>query len=249
MYFMNSDSETELRKIRNELKVARGELGEAQANYDAEVKKRDTLAAEIKTLKEQNQQLEKDIKTKRQEKRERTEQERHDRMVAEEKAREESRKSREERLTKMRQEKEEERMREEEEWRKREEEKDAKYESARLERQASDLQYAINDSNAIMRSHLSCRARGIGNEDHGQIESLKRRWTSNVQTCIKVANEGNEKRLKSVSKMLKDTANALSRLSGGDNAECLNDATKVIEAAESIIEAKKRLKKLNAEKR
>lgn len=260
MYFLNSDNETELRKIRNELKVAKGELGEAQANYDAEVKKRDTLAAEVKNLREQNQQLEKDIKTKKQEKRERAEQERRDRMAAEAKAREESRKAREEQLAKMRQEKEEKLKREEEEqrereeeWKKQEEEETAKYESARSERQAAaevnDLQYAINSSNEIMRRYLTCRAYGSGNEDYGQIDSLKRRWTQTVQTCIKVANEGNEKRLRSSSKMLKDTANALNRISGGGNTECLNDATRVIEEAQRIVEAKKRLKKLNAGKR
>ena len=265
MYFKNSDTETELRKVRNELKVSKGEVEEAQASYDAEVKKRDALAEEVNALKEQNQQLEKDIRAKIKEKSERAAQERRDRLAAAEEAREERRKAREAELAKAKEEREAKWKQEEEEERKRQEEEDAKQEeedakyaaerAAERERSASQWQseeckQKIKSANVKMQRYLSCRAYDPGDvQDYGRIDLLKKKWTLNVQACLKAANDGNRKKLKAASKALRDTANGLNSMSGGKNAGCLSDAAEVIEAAETIIDATKQLKKLNLQGR
>ena len=250
MYFKNSDSETELRKVRNELKVAKGEMGEAQSSYDAEVKKRDTLAEEVNALREQNQQLEKDIRTKTKEKSERAAQERRDRLAAEEEARRERMKAREEELAKAKEEREAKWKQDEEEKRKKQEEEDAKYQEEeakyKAEREKSAAQWDIESANATLRSYLNCPAvRQPSKLDYGRIDVLKQKWVLNVQAIIDAANKGDENRLKSAMKTLENTANGLNRMSEGGGTSCLNGATQVIEAAKTIIKAKKQLKKLN----
>ena len=241
MYFKNSDSETELRKVRNELKVSKGEVGEAQASYDAEVKKRDALAEEVNALKEQNQQLEKDIRAKIKEKSERAAQERRDRLAAEEEAREERRKAREAELAKAKEERDAKWKQEEEEERKRQEEEDARQAA---KREKAEAQWDIEDANVTMRSYLSCpTVRQPSKLDYGRIDVLKQKWVLNVQAVIDAANKGDEKRLKSAMKTLENTANGLNRMSEGGGTACLNGASQVIEAAKTIIKAKKRLRK------
>ena len=260
MYFKNSNSETELRKVCNEFKVARGEMEEAQASYDAEVKKRDALTMEISVLQEQEQQLEKDIKTKIKEKGERTAQDLRNRMsekdareaklleekyareakTAEEKAaREAAREAKMEEERAAREAERQERLAQEETKRKAEEaERNAKWES-------KDLEYKIERANNTLQLRLECRASHQNNvQDFGRMEGLKRRWTSNVRACMKAANNGNEKQLKSAAKALESTADALNR-PDGQNAGCLGDAAEAIEAAKVILKAKKRLKELN----
>ena len=242
MYFKNSSSETELRKVCNEFKVARGEMEEAQTSYDAEVKKRDALTMEISVLQEQKQQLEEDIKTKNKEKGERAAQDLRNRLsekdareakMAEEKAAreakmEEERAAREaerqERLAQLAQEEEAQRE---------------------AQRESKDLEYKIERANKTLQLRLECRAdRPDGVQDLGRIDGLKRRWSSNVRACMKAANNGNEKQLKSATKALESIADALNR-PNGQNAECLSDAAEAIEAAKVILKAKKRLKELN----
>ena len=67
MYVKSSDEDAELRRIRNELKLAKQELANTQAAYKAEDKKRETLAGEVAALKESNQGLRKAIATKKEE--------------------------------------------------------------------------------------------------------------------------------------------------------------------------------------
>ena len=264
MYFKNSSSETELRKVSNEFKVARGEMEEAQTSYDAEVKKRDALTMEISALQEQKQQLEEDIKTKIKEKSERAAQDLRNRMsekdareakMAEEKAALEAAreaKTAEEkaareaaREAKM----EEERAAREAERQERLAQEEAKRKATEAERKAKweskDLENKIERANDTLRRCLKCRAdRPDGVQDLGRIDGLKRRWSSNVQACIKAANDGNEKKLKLAAKALETTADALNR-PDGQNEECLGDAAEAIEAANVILKAKKRLKELN----
>ena len=231
MYFKNSSSETELRKVCNEFKVARGEMEEAQTSYDAEVKKRDALTMEISVLQEQKQQLEEDIKTKNKEKGERAAQDLRNRL--EEKAAREA-KMEEERAA--REAERQERLAQEEAERK------AKWEA---QRESKDLEYKIERANKTLQLRLECRAdRPDGVQDLGRIDGLKRRWSSNDRACMKAANNGNEKQLKSATKALESIADALNR-PNGQNAECLSDAAEAIEAAKVILKAKKRLKELN----
>lgn len=224
MYFKYSDSETELRKARNELKVAMRE----KENVQREVEEYDTIVEKVNALREQNQQLEKDIEVKIKERNEQTAREHRGRLAAKD-ALDEKRRAREAEIAKQREQRLAQLAQEEE-----------------AQRESNECEAVIKSANDTLQRYLPCHAfcpNGV--QDYGRIDVLKKKWTLTVQTCLKAANSGNEKKLKSAMKTLESTADALNRLSEGQNASCLSDAAKAIEAAKVILKAKKRLKELN----
>ena len=228
MYFKYSDSETELRKARNELKVAIRE----KENVQREVEEYDTIVEKVNALREQNQQLEKDIEVKIKERNEQTAREHRDRLAAKD-ALDEKRRAREEEIAKQREKRLAQLAQEEEAQRE-------------AQRESNECEAVIKSANDTLQRYLPCHAfcpNGV--QDYGRIDVLKKKWTLTVQTCLKAANSGNEKKLKSAMKTLESTADALNRLSEGQNASCLSDAAKAIEAAKVILKAKKRLKELS----
>ncbi len=228
MYFKYSDSETELRKARNELKVAMRE----KENVQREVEECAAIVEKVNALREQNQQLEKDIEVKIKERKEQTAREHRDRLAAKD-ALDEKRRAREAEIAKQREKRLAQLEQEEEEKRE-------------AQRESNECEAVIKSANDTLRRYLPCHAfcpNGV--QDYGRIDVLKKKWTLTVQACLKAANSGNEKKLKSAMKTLESTADALNRLSEGQNASCLSDAAEAIEAAKVIFKAKKRLRELN----
>ena len=250
MYFKNADYDTELKKIHNELKVAEQEFSDAQAAYDAEVKKREALSGEVNALKENNKELRKEIALKAKEERERAIQERRERLEAERKAQaEESEKERQHRIALLDREKQfEKEEKEQDEASRKEEEAQMAAERSEQEKEWKDkrLQEMIEGSERAMGLHLSSSAyvpRDVN--DYGQIEKLKYNWTRYVQACIDAAKKGDSKRFEKFGRMLLNVAHSLNRVSKGQNTHCINDATDFLSEGRKILKAKKQLSKDN----
>lgn len=250
MYFKNADCDTELKKIHNELRVAEQEFSDAQAAYDAEVKKREALSGEVTALKENNQELRKEIALKAKEKRERAIQERRERLEAERKARaEELEKEQEHRIALLDREKQfekEERERDEASRKEAETQMDAEQSEWEKEQKSQRLQRMIERSTRAMGRYLTSSAFVPGNvNDYGQIEKLKQNWTTYVRACIDAANKGDSKRFETFGRKLLNVANSLNRVSKGQNADCINDATDFLSEGRKILKAKNQLSKDN----
>ena len=250
MYFKNADYDTELKKIHNELKVAEQEFSDAQAAYDAEVKKREALDGEVNALKENNQELKKEIALKTREKRERAIQERRERLEAERKARaEELEKEREHRIALLdREEQLEKEEKERDEASRKEEEDQMAAERSEREKEWKDkrLQKMIERSERAMERHLSSSAYVPGDVNaYGQIEKLKQNWTTFVQAGIDAAKKGDSKRFETFGRKLLNVARSLNRISKGQNADCIKDATDFLSEGREILKAKKQLSKDN----
>ena len=260
MYFKSSDDEAELRRIRNELKVAKQELGDARAAYDAEDKKRESLAEQINTLKGNAQELRKEIAAKREEKIQRAAQERRDRLEAEKKARsEEAEKAHEHRMALLEREKQFEKEEEEREKAKVEEaeakikaaeaEDDALAATRRAERLRRTIESSIESSTRTMDRLIYPPGVSIKGNDFGQTEKIKNNWSLYVQKCIESIKRGDSKSFELYGRKLLDLAKNISRMSGGVNAGCISDATEVIDEGRKIFAAKKQLKKLEKSKK
>ena len=253
MYFKSSDDEAKLRGIRNELKVAKQELGDARAAYEEESKKCETLAGEIDTLKENAQELRKGITAKREEKKKLAAQERRDRLEAERKARKEEIEAREE---KARAEREKARKMEADSRmalleREKQFEKE-KEEEEKAEQVKRDVEYKIREIENSTRSlsrYSTCpsfRPKSDKN-DFGQFDRLKQNWTSHVQSCIEAVNDGDSKRFESFGKKLLSLAKAVSRLS--EDGGCITQAGRFLSDGRDILKAKKELKELEKSKK
>ena len=253
MYFKNADYDTELKKIHNELKVAEQEFSNAQAAYDAEVKKREALSGEVNALKENNKELRKEIALKAKEERERAIQERRERLEAERKAQaEESEKERQHRIALLDREKQFEKEEKEQDEASRKEEEaqmaaEQKRRSKKKEEQEDQLlQEMIEISAQVMGRYLASSASVPGDvNDYGQIEKLKYNWTRYVQACIDAAKKGDSKRFEKFGRMLLNVAHSLNRVSKGQNTHCINDATDFLSEGRKILKAKKQLSKDN----
>ncbi len=253
MYFISSDDEAKLRGIRNELKVAKQELGDARVAYEEESKKCETLAGEIDTLKENAQELRKEITTKREEKKKLAAQERQERLEAERKAREEAAEARREKLRIQKEKEQESRMallerekqfeKEEEEKEKAEQAKqDAEYEKEERKERIQQLKRRIESSTRGLESYSSCSAYAPpGKKDFGQVEKMRQNWTSFVRSCIEAVDKGDSKRFESTGKKLLNTAKALDRICDG---RYVSDATNFVAEGRKILGAKKELQEL-----
>ena len=257
MYFISSDDEAKLRGIRNELKVAKQELGDARAAYEEESKKCETLAGEIDALKENAQELRKEITAKREEKKKLAAQERQERLEAERKAREEAAEARREKL-RIQKEKEQEQEREsrmallerEKQFEKEEEEKekaeqakqDADYEKEERKERIQQLKRRIESSTRGLESYSSCSAYAPpGKKDFGQVEKMRQNWIAFVRSCIEAVDKGDSKRFESTGKKLLNTAKALDRICDG---RYVSDATNFVAEGRKILGAKKELQEL-----
>ena len=253
MYFKSSDDEAELRRIRNELKVAKQELGDARAAYEEESKKCETLAGEVDTLKENAQELRKEITTKREEKKKLAAQERQERLEAERKAREEAAEARREKLRIQKEKEQESRMallerekqfeKEEEEKEKAEQAKqDAEYEKEERKERIQQLKRRIESSTRGLESYSSCSAYAPpGKKDFGQVERMRQNWIAFVRSCIEAVDKGDSKRFVSTGKKLLNTAKALDRICDG---RYVSDATNFVAEGRKILGAKKELQEL-----
>ena len=265
MYFKSSDGEVELKKVRNELKVAKQELGDARAAYDAEDKKRESLAEQINTLKGNAQELRKEIAAKREEKIQRAAQERRDRLEAEKKARrEEEEKEHEHRMALLEREKQlekeeaerleakakEEEAKINEEKAKQKAERNALAAARKAESLKETLRGTIESSTrTITTNHIisppSVRIKG---NDFGQTEKIKNNWSFYVQKCIESVKRGDSESFELHGQKLLALAKSISSMSGGVNASCISDVTEFIDEGRKIFEAKKQLKKLEKSK-
>ena len=253
MYFISSDDEAKLRGIRNELKVAKQELGDARAAYEEESKKCETLAGEIDTLKENAQELRKEITTKREEKKKLAAQERQERLEAERKAREEAAEARREKLRIQKEKEQESRMallerekqfeKEEEEKEKAEQAKqDAEYEKEERKERIQQLKRRIESSTRGLESYSSCSAYAPpGKKDFGQVEKMRQNWTSFVRSCIEAVDKGDSNTFEKTGKKLLNTARALDRICDGHH---VSDATNFVAEGRKILGAKKELQEL-----
>ena len=225
MYFKSSDDEAKLRGIRNELKVAKQELGDARAAYEEESKKCETLAGEIDTLKENAQELRKGITAKREEKKKLAAQERQEQLEAERKAREEAAEARREKLRIQK-----------------EKEQAAEYEKEERKERIQQLKRRIESSTRGLESYSSCSAYAPpGKKDFGQVEKMRQNWTSFVRSCIEAVDKGDSKRFESTGKKLLNTAKALDRICDG---RYVSDATNFVAEGRKILGAKKELQEL-----
>ena len=253
MYFKSSDDEAKLRGIRNELKVAKQELGDARAAYEEESKKCETLAGEIDTLKENAQELRKEITTKREEKKKLAAQERQERLEAERKAREEAAEARREKLRIQKEKEQESRMallerekqfeKEEEEKEKAEQAKqDAEYEKEERKERIQQLKRRIESSTRGLESYSSCSAYAPpGKKDFGQVEKMRQNWTSFVRSCIEAVDKGDSNTFEKTGKKLLNTARALDRICDGHH---VSDATNFVADGRKILGVWKELQEL-----
>lgn len=253
IYLKSSDADTELRRIRNELKLAKQELVNTQATYKAEDKKRETLAGEVDALKEASQELRKAITAKKEEKRQRSAQERQERLAAERKAREEERearikeqeKRRETEMALLEQEKQSEKE-ERERVEAREAEWDAEYNKRTREVQISRLQSQIDGCIRAMDRYSSCSASAPPDKnDFGKVEKLRINWSSQVQDGIEAVNGDDKKRFEQAARKLLNTAKAIDYICNGGY---VRDAMGFASDGRKILKLKERLKQLEKEK-
>ena len=253
MYFKSSDDEAKLRGIRNELKVAKQELGDARAAYEEESKKCETLAGEIDTLKENAQELRKGITAKREEKKKLAAQERQEQLEAERKAREEAAEARREKL-RIQKEKEQEQEQEnrmallerEKQFEKEEEQKEkeqaAEYEKEERKERIQQLKRRIESSTRGLESYSSCSAYAPpGKKDFGQVEKMRQNWTSFVRSCIEAVDKGDSNTFEKTGKKLLNTARALDRICDGHH---VSDATNFVADGRKILGVWKELQEL-----
>ena len=250
IYFQNSGSEAELKKVRNELKMAEEEQRNAQANYDEEVKKRDALAEEVTAIKEKNQELKKAIAAKKEEKRLRAIEERRERQEAEKKAREEEREESARELREAREAELEEERREEEEERKRLEAENAEMEreSAEQERKREErvLKDRVDSYVRRLRSSLVCPhvAAPKKRKDYSRLmEKSTIQWTGRLQKCIDAALQGDAKKLETAVSSFRSLAKSLYTMSGNTSG-CLEIAEECIRTSQDLMKERKRLEKL-----
>ena len=239
IYLKSSDADTELRRIRNELELTKQELVNAQATYEAEVKKREMLAGEVDALKNGSQELRKAITAKKEEKRQRSAQERQERLAAERKAREEDREARmkEQKQKRAQLERDRQYEREEEE---REKAEDAKSEA---EYEMQLLQSQIEARVGGMKGYLKCSAYAPSGKKSSEplVEGLKRRWTSSVQACIEATRDGDSENFERSGTRLLSVAKSIDHICGGGYTA---DATYCIDEGRKILELKKQMRKL-----
>ena len=240
MYLKSSDADTELRRIRNELKLAKQELSNTQATYEAEDKKRETLAGEVNALKEGIQQLRKAITAKKEEKRQRIAQERQERLEEEREAQiEEEEKRRETEMALLEREKRlerEEKEREEAE----QAERDAEYNKRIRDYEISRLQSKIESRIQALERYSTCSASAPPDKaGFRKVEILRMNWTSHAQAGIKAVKEGDRERFEQFAKKLLTTAKAIDYICNGGY---VRDAMRFAGDGREILKLKEQLK-------
>ncbi len=274
IYLKSSDAGTELRRIRNELKLAKQELVNTQATYKAEDKKRETLAGEVDALKEASQELRKAITAKKEEKRQRAAQERRERLEEERKAQEEEREARIKEEKERREsemallEREKQLEREEEERKKAEQaEMDAKQAETEAKRAAESakrmkafsIQQARNkvldlqDRIALLLqaqeryvSFSPPSSNGSIENDYGRMEKIGKNWTLYLQQGAEAVRDGDQKRFEMIGKKLQGVAKSINALLPGE-ASYISVATSFVNDGRRIFKLRTQLEKLRKE--
>ena len=261
IYLKSSDADTELRRIRNELKLAKRELVNTQATYKAEDKKRETLAGEVDALKEASQQLRKAITAKKEEKRQRAAQERWERLEEQREAQiKEEEKRRETEMALLERQKQLEREEE-----RREEAKQAEIEAKwaaesaerikaistkRAQNKIIDLQDQIDlllqaQVRYVSFSPPSNNDRSVKN-DYGRMEKFGRNWTLYIQQGAEAVRNGDQERFEKIGKKLLNVARSINALLPGESVY-INVASDFVADGRKIFKLKKQLEQLRKE--
>ena len=264
MYLKSSDADAELRRIRNELKLARQELVNAQATYEAEDKKRETLAGEVATLKEGSQELRKAIATKKEEKRQRSAQERQERLEEERKAQiKEEEERRETDMALLEREKQLEREEEERE-KAAQAEIDAKLDAENAERIKAlaikrargtvlDLQKKIDILLRAQDRYITYSPPSNSSDyrmrlknDQGRMERIGRNWTLYIRQGAEAVRNGDQGKFETLGKKLLNVARSINVLLP-EETTYIDVATNFIDDGREIFKLKKQLKQLKKE--